>query len=296
MAMTAMADAFERAGLSLAHIRFATANYDLARLVLNREPDPQRAVMRWLGMARMPEFMKEIVAYLAAVKEEMQPSGAGEDQAPTVGDGHVADRKQAVLPVPDPSSAADEDHSWRVQQDHRPIVSSAADPTSSGDEDHLRVAPSGYSSSVPAPDPKVAEGEDHVSGVQQDQGLAVPPSVAPAQERAQRKLTRLQSSFYLLTDRTGTHVPVEEIAVRKIPSHMNWLAGRAVQHGTDFMVLRNLYQHAPQVSDDFVKVGECMGKNEIRQWVRKGKEEAFFAAQHADATMAAIAGKQLGHD
>lgn len=289
---TTMGHAFERAGFSPAAIRWASACYDLARLALNREPDPRRAVPRWQGMTHRPDFQEEIVAYLTAVKEEMKPSGAGDDQLISVD----SDRSIRVAPAPDPSSAADEDQVRSVPQDQQGSVSPAVDPTSSGDEDQTPNAQQSQMVAVPAPDPKVAEGEDHVSGVQQDQGLAVPPSVAPAQERAQRKLTRLQSSFYLLTDRTGTHVPVEEIAVRKIPSHMNWLAGRAVQHGTDFMVLRNLYRHAPQVSDDFVKVGECMGKNEIRHWVRKGKEEAFFAAQHADATMAAIAGKQLGHD
>lgn len=290
---TTMGHAFERAGFSPAAIRFATANYDLARLVLNREPDPQSAVMRWLGMVRMPEFMTEIVAYLTAVKEEMKPSGAGDDQRAGV---ETIDHPQAVAPAPDPSSAADEDQVLVVPQDQQGRVSPAADLTSSGDEDHTRRAQRSQSSSVPAPDPEVAEGEDQTRSAPQGQRSGVPPSVTPAQERAKLKLARLKASFYLLTDVTGTRIPVEEIAVRKIPSYMNWLAERAVQHGTDFMVLRNLYQHAPQVSDDFVKVGECMRKNEIRQWVRKGLEEAFFAAQHADATMARIAGKQLGHD
>lgn len=287
---TILGQALERAGFSPAHIRFASANYDLARLVLNREPDPARAVMRWLGMIRMPNFQDEIVAYLMAVKEEMQSSGAGEDHHASVEN----DQGRRVPSAPDPSSAADEDQGHGVpQEDLSSPVSPVADPTSSGDEDHRASLQKDHFPLVPPPDPEPAEDEDQPRGAPQETSTSsVPSSVT----RAKLKLARLQASFYLLTDATGTHVPVEEMAVRKIPRHMNWLAERAVQHGTDFMVLRNIYQHAPQVSDDFVTVGQCMRKAEIRQWVRKGKEEAFSAAKNADATMAQIAGQQLGHD
>lgn len=72
-------DAFERAGFSAPAVAFASACHDLARLALNREPDPKRAVAQFLGLAHGPQFRECVAEFLAGVAREI-PSGVGDQE------------------------------------------------------------------------------------------------------------------------------------------------------------------------------------------------------------------------
>ena len=262
--MNNMTQALVRAGFKLPHIRFASACYDLARLVLNREPNTQRAVSRWHGMAHMPGFEEALLAFLIAVQQDMQPSGAGDDQLTGVETDHAT----SVAPVPDPLSA-DEDQGLVVHLDHQKHVSSA--------------------------EPPVMEDEDHQLRAQQSHTVTVPPSVTPAQQRAALKNTRLQSA-YLLTDPSGVAIAIEDFAVRRIEPYMEQLANRAVKNAADLIVLRNIRQRAPQVTDNFITVGECMHPDQIREAVASAKQQAILAAKATDRMMANLVVREFASD
>lgn len=68
--MNAFQAAFEKAGLPPASVAFAAACHDLARLALNQQADPERAVHTWLGMAGGKDFRGALQQFLAAVASE----------------------------------------------------------------------------------------------------------------------------------------------------------------------------------------------------------------------------------
>lgn len=115
-----MKEAFEKAGMSPGMIAFAAACHDLARLALNKQPDPARAAHAWLGMASGQMFREgPLKEFLSAVAEE-RAAGNGSAGA---SDHDLSDTHSGrVTPPADPNSG---DERGRVPTDtHTARVSS----------------------------------------------------------------------------------------------------------------------------------------------------------------------------
>jgi hypothetical protein len=120
-----MRNAFQKAGLPSASVAFAAACHDLARLALNRQSDPARAVHVWLGMAAGTGFREQIREFLADVATERASHTKSDGDADhNAGVTHVAG-------VPSPSEAhsdAAEDRDRVVSQAMHVPLASEPDP------------------------------------------------------------------------------------------------------------------------------------------------------------------------
>jgi hypothetical protein len=125
--------AFEKAGLPSASIAFAAACHDLARLALNQQADPARAVHVWRALAGNKEFSEALRQYLVSVSEERSESkSGGVDQTP---DGDVVHAE--VVPPSDteqPNAADDVDQPTIVAQYPGVPSSAATEPTVAADQ------------------------------------------------------------------------------------------------------------------------------------------------------------------
>lgn len=77
--MNQMQHAFAKAGMTPSVVAFAAATHDLARLALNKQPDPARAIAVWLGMAAGKMFREgPLLEFLTAVAEERCATSSAE--------------------------------------------------------------------------------------------------------------------------------------------------------------------------------------------------------------------------
>lgn len=90
--MTDMKEAFEKVGLPTASVAFAAACYDLARLALNREAEPRRAVHVFLGLASGMGFRGLLEEYLAEIAKERIGEKSSAEARDHLGGGDFVDR------------------------------------------------------------------------------------------------------------------------------------------------------------------------------------------------------------
>ena len=207
--------------------------------------------MREEVMAEMRHEMKKKAEDkdLREVKKDIQPSGADEDQE---GRAAKVGHRPFLPPAPDPTSEEDEDQPRAAQQlGQVPRVSSSSDPAS-------------------------AEGEDHVTGIHSDQPIAIPPSVDPpqatnlAQRRAALRLARLETEYEFTNwQGNGKSVRIEDVTWHALEKFVR--APRTVHRVMDYLVALNVHKRAPQVSNGFIKMGECMKPWQISESVVAAK-------------------------
>jgi|KBSMisStandDraft_5_1062788.scaffolds.fasta_scaffold02638_12 hypothetical protein len=125
-------EAFERAGLSPAHIAFAAACHDIAKLALNKQPDPARAAHTWLGMASGQMFREgPLREFLVAVaKERAANMSSAEVRGQLVADPHG---KHAPTPADTNSDAR---RGQVLGEPHIAAASPASELYSGNETDH----------------------------------------------------------------------------------------------------------------------------------------------------------------
>ncbi len=117
-------EAFEKAGLLPAHVAFAAACHDLARLALNKQPDPARAAHTWLGMASGQLFREgPLREFLAAVADER----AANTSSAGVRDQKIADAQR--FDALSPAGAKSDDGAVHSDDDTHAAVGSSPSGT-----------------------------------------------------------------------------------------------------------------------------------------------------------------------
>jgi len=294
--MDQMAVAFERAGFPTGVLAFASACYDLARLALNQQPDPERAAHAWLGMASGRTFRDGPLAdFLAAVARDRQQASSAAEA------GHLS----GVTQVPPAPSAAETSSDAAAGQGVAvtPALGApaASETEPAGEAGHIM----GDTHGTPAPSPARPEhgsdlGQTSGGGAGQlandTHGSHAPPlpetehggggqntadthsSRAPAPVyreptrveikamiEQRRNTARVMSGVYL-TDRKGDRHPMDEIYVsslgRRLAVKGKQVAEDGIEYNTLYLVKAACEKPAFVPSD--AKVGDILEAHEIR--------------------------------
>lgn len=242
--MTDLRAAFEKAGLPGASVAFAAACHDLARLALNKQSDPTRAVHTWLGMASGTGFRDALLVFLGDVAKEREANSSG-DVAQSLSVAHLA---AGPLPL-EPNSTDDMAHAGTVAREFS--SSPSVELTSVGEAAHsvtVAHAPGGPSPAGPS------------------------PGFVRALVAAGGRQAAVMSGFYI-TERQGSRTPLEEIRVDSLARRREWLGKRAAGSAVEYNVLWLLEQQARKQA--FIPKGallpDVFGADDLRQTIAMGR-------------------------
>lgn len=259
---TALATAFEKAGLPAASVAFASACHDLARLALNRDPNPKTAVGVFLDQARGLAFRAALEAFLAAVAEERRDSKSDDDKA---GHARCADKGQrdvAFLSSSDPLAGGASIRGAPQGQDL-----TAPPATQTGDAASLDV-PQGHMAAAASSVPNASAGAVFTAPKGQSSvapALAPPPARIAGIKHAAELSARVMSGVYL-TERQGSKTLLDTVAVSSLDRRLKWLGGRAaqsaVEYNTAWLVRENVRRQA--FVPDGAVVGDVLDATTIR--------------------------------